>query len=118
MRAVDEQALLAPPARRPSAVATREGDSDGAAVRKRPARRPVAPKTALAHNEAASAPGNRHRDIGAARAVAAPAAVTPATDSEEPSTDPATWRSSDPRGIVVVPINTAAPARPTLAGRR
>jgi hypothetical protein len=119
MRGIDEQALLAPPTRRSSPTATHEGDSDGAAVRKRPARRAAVPKTALARNEAAGTPGIRHRDIGAARAVAAPAAVTPAIDSEEPSTDPATWRSSDPRGIVVVPINNAAPAaRPTLAGRR
>jgi hypothetical protein len=118
VRSLDEQALLAPPTRRPSPTAAREGDSDGAAVRKRPARRSAVPKTALARNEVAGAPGNRHRDIGSARAVAAPAAVTPAVDSEEPSTDPATWRSSDPRGIVVVPINTTGAARPTLAGRR
>jgi len=111
VRGIDEEALLAPPQRQGS----REGDSDGPAVRKRPARRAPAPKTALARNEAAGAPGNRHRDIGAARAVAAPA---PATDSEEPRTDPATWRSADPRGIVIVPINTAAPTNPTLARRR
>ena len=109
-RGVDEEALLAPPRTGPSAA--REGDSDGAAVRKR---RATAPKTALARNEGAGSPGNRHRDIGAAGAVAAPA---PATDSEEPRTDPATWRSADPRGIVIVPINTAAPTNPTLARRR
>jgi hypothetical protein len=114
MRGIDEEALLAP--RRPGASVAREGDSDGAAGRKRPSRRPAAPKTALARNEVAGAPGTRHRDIGAARAVAAP--VTPATDSEEPATDPATWRSSDPRGIVIVPINTAAPTNPTLPRRR
>ena len=110
MRGIDEEALLAPP------PVAREGDSDGQAVRKRAARRATAPKTAaLAHNEAPAALSNRHRDIGATRAVAAP---TPATDSEEPRTDPATWRSADPRGIVIVPINTAAPANPTLARRR
>ncbi len=117
MRGIDEQALLAPPAQRSTVVATREGDADGPAVRKRLARRATVAKTALARNEAAGSPANRHRDIGAAHAVAAPP-VAPATDSEDPPTDPATWRSSDPRGIVVVPINTAAPARATLAGRR
>ena len=111
-RAIDEEALLAPPRQPPVA---REGDSEGPAIRKRPARRAVVPKTALARNEAAGAPGNRHRDIGAAGAVAAPAQ---ATDNEAPATDPATWRSSDPRGIVIVPINTAAPANPPLARRR
>jgi hypothetical protein len=114
MRGIDEEALLAPPRRAGPAVAG-EGDSDGPAVRRRPARRATAPKTALARNEAAGSPGNRHRDIGAAAAVAAP---VPATDSEEPRTDPATWRSADPRGIVIVPINTAAPTNPTLARRR
>jgi hypothetical protein len=108
MRGIDEEALLAPPRTGPSVA--REGDSDGAAVRKR---RATPPKTALARNEATGSPGNRHRDIGAASAVAAPA-----TDSEEPRTDPATWRSADPRGIVIVPINTAAPTNPTLARRR
>ena len=115
MRGIDEEALLAPP--RPGPSAARQGDFDGAAVRKRPAaRHATVPKTALARNESAGGPGNRHRDIGAARAVAAP--VAPATDSEEPATDPATWRSSDPRGIVIVPINTAAPTNPTLPRRR
>jgi hypothetical protein len=106
MRGLDEDALLAPPRPGPS------GDSDSPAVRRR---RATAPKTALARNEVTGSPGNRHRDIGAARAVAAP---TPAVDSEEPRTDPATWRSADPRGIVIVPINTAAPTNPALARRR
>jgi hypothetical protein len=114
MRGIDEQALLAPP-RRPSPAAARDGDSDEAAVRKRSARRAAAAKSALARNEAAGAPSNRHHDIGATRGVAA---VPSVSDSEEPATDPATWRSSDPRGIVVVPINTTAPTASTLPRRR
>ncbi len=117
MRGIDERALLAPPRRaNPPLSRQVDADTDEAAVRKRSARRAAVSKTALARNEAAGSSGNHHRDIGAARAVAAP--VPAATDSEEPATDPATWRSSDPRGIVIVPINTAAPTNPTLPRRR
>jgi hypothetical protein len=71
-------------------------------ARRRPARRSVAAasETALARNDSAGAGAIRHRDIG-----------TPHTGggAESPSTDPATWRSNDPRGIVVVPINNNTP---------
>jgi hypothetical protein len=77
-----------------------ESPPDDSAARRRAALH--LQRAALARNERAAAPepGGRHRDIGPARAISA------APDGREaPSTDPASWPSSDPRGIVVVPIN-------------
>jgi len=108
---------LAPAGGATPADSNRGGDS--ARVR----RRVAAPRsvsastseTALARNEgAAAAASSRHRDIGAARA----AASAPEAPAPTPSPSPATWRSRDPRGIVVVPINTPVAALPKPAARR
>ncbi len=108
--------------RRPSATAARGEDDDATAeeinaARKRPARRTTTTRTALARNERADGPSsNRHRDIGAARA--------PTRGADEPATAPAAppapaaWHSNDPRGIVVVPINSSASPVATLPRRR
>ncbi len=116
-RAIDEQALLAPPRRPPTTAGRAPESTDDVAPRRRVARRAAVAKTALARNEEAGSPGSRHHDIGAAHGVAAPAAAR-ASDSEEPRTDPATWRSNDPRGIVIVPINATATANAALPRRR
>jgi hypothetical protein len=88
-------------ARTTPTIQARDPESpDDVAARRRAARR-LQPAT-LAQNErsTAQAGGARHRDIGAARAISAPAG-----GREAPSTDPGTGPGSDPRGIVIVPIH-------------
>ena len=93
-----------------STIQARDPESpDDAAARRRAALR-LQPGT-LAQNERSAAGeregGGRHHDIGPARAL-----TTPARRGEAPSTDPASWPASDPRGIVVVPINRSVAALP------
>ena len=72
------------------------------------------PETALARNEGVGArAASRHRDIGAARSPA-----TAGGAPEAPAADPTSLRSRDPRGIVVVPINTPVAALPTKPAAR
>ncbi|HET6148938.1 MAG TPA: hypothetical protein VFH68_15480 [Polyangia bacterium] len=74
-------------------------------------------ETALARNEntgAAARATERHRDIDGAGSLGAPAA---AAGPEDSSASPTGWRSRDPRGIVVVPMNTPVADLPRPAAR-
>jgi hypothetical protein len=106
-------------------VADNDGDGDGVHLARRHGNGSHAHHVAErveALNSDSARPAHRHAARAAVLTETAPAAAAPPPADTTPAVPPPGWRSNDPRGIIVVPIQEPIPvqadAKPSRRGAR